>query len=70
MREARKAAIAEIKNAVNAWAKSHEEAATLLKTCGGLRSLRLSCGNFTAAKLKDAATRIQELIAPFQSSAN
>ena len=54
-------ALARIAAAADAWRSSHEDAARILAACGGLRSLRNSCGNYTAANLKLAAERIRNI---------
>jgi len=45
-----------------AWRDSHTAAANALSNCGGLRSLRVKCGNFTAENLKLAAGRIRSIL--------
>lgn len=62
-KKARKQALDAIAKAAAVWRQSHLEAATLLAECGGLRSLRFSCGNYTAANLKLAADRIRVVVA-------
>lgn len=51
-----------IQMASKAWAKSHDDARQTLANCGGLRSLRYSCGNFTADNLKLAADHIRAVV--------
>ena len=41
-----------IKKAVQAWVSTHNQAANLLKKCGGMRSLHKSCGQLTVSNLK------------------
>lgn len=61
---ARVAALDKIDLATETWRKAHSDAASVLQKCGGLRSLRLSCGNYTAANLKLAAEQIRSIVAP------
>lgn len=61
---ARKTTLTRIRGAAKAWQASHMEAKTVLQKCGGLRSLRPACGNYTAANLKLAADIIRESSPP------
>jgi len=44
--------ITAIQISVKAWANTHKNAATLLNKCGGMRSLRNSCGSLSVSNLK------------------
>ena len=66
--KARHAALDKIVQATETWRKAHNDAASVLKECGGLRSLRFSCGNYTAANLKLAAEQIRSVVAPKEPS--
>jgi hypothetical protein len=57
--EAQKDALDELAAASSEWTKSHGQAADYLVKCGGTRSLKPSCGQFTAANLKKFAGRVQ-----------
>ncbi len=63
-KKTRLAALNKIIQATEIWRKSHSDVASVLQKCGGLRSLRLSCGNYTAAHLKLAADQIRSVVAP------
>jgi len=58
----RHAALDAVKTAVDLWRKAHDEARTVLVNCGGFRSLKFSCGNYTAANLKLAAEKIKSVL--------
>jgi len=62
-RKARIQALDAIAMAAADWRQSHLGAADVLAQCGGLSSLRFSCGNYTAANLKLAADRIRAIVA-------
>jgi hypothetical protein len=59
----RKQALVAIAASASEWQKTHTEATNLLVSCGGFRSLKPACGNYTAASLKLAAGRIKEIVA-------
>ena len=61
-REENKIKLKEILAAANEWAKAHDDAANLLAKCGGMKSLNFKCGNYTAANLLQAKTRIENVI--------
>ncbi len=63
-KQARLAALDKIVEATETWRKAHSDAASVLQKCGGLRSLRFSCGNYTASNLKLAAEQIRSVVAP------
>lgn len=63
-KNARVAALDKIVQATETWRKAHSDAASVLQKCGGLRSLRSSCGNYTAANLKLAGEQIRSVVAP------
>lgn len=67
-RDESKQKLEEIVRAAKAWAKAHREAADLLKTCGGMRSLNPKCGTYTAANLIQAETRIRNVITAYSGS--
>ncbi len=60
----RLAALDHVKSAAEQWRQAHEKATETLVNCGGMRSFRSSCGNFTAANLKLAAERIRNILQP------
>lgn len=66
--KARHAALEKIIKATVTWRKAHSNTASVLQECGGLRSLRFSCGNYTAANLKLAAEQIRSVVAPQEPS--
>lgn len=59
----RRDALEQIRAAVPEWKASHANALAVLEACGGVRSLRVSCGTYSAANLKLAADRIKNVIA-------
>ncbi len=59
----RKQALTAIASSASVWQKTHTDATNLLVSCGGFRSLKSACGNYTAANLKLAAGRIKEVVA-------
>jgi hypothetical protein len=63
-KKTRLAALNKIVQATETWRKAHSDAASVIQKCGGLRSLRLNCGNYTAANLKLAADQIRTVVAP------
>lgn len=56
-----------LKQAVIEWAKTHQEVASKMKECGGLRSLHSKCGNLTLENLKSARDRLKSIAAGFGS---
>lgn len=67
-KKARHAALDKIVQATETWSQAHSEAASVLQKCGGLRSLRFSCGNYTAANLKLVAEQIRSVVSPEEPS--
>ena len=48
--------------AAQTWVKTHEELTVVLANCSGLKSLKASCGNLTAANLKASIERINLVV--------
>lgn len=67
-KNSRLAALDKIIQSSETWRTAHREAASILQECGGLSSLRFSCGNYTAANLKLAAEKIRTIVAPKEPS--
>lgn len=65
-RDESKQKLKEISAAAKVWANAHREAADLLAKCGGLQSMNFKCGNYSAANLLQAKTRIENVITAYK----
>ncbi|WP_282604315.1 hypothetical protein [Pelagibius sp. Alg239-R121] len=66
----RVASLEKIPAAAAVWGETHSEAREILQKCGGIRSLKWSCGNYSAANLVIAGKRIKNLVQPFLEDEN